>query len=35
LLQTGADVPDIRVQLADSIERVGTGAKEKLVIRPA
>ncbi|WP_244621758.1 phenylacetate--CoA ligase family protein [Neomesorhizobium albiziae] len=35
LLQTGADVPDIRVQLVESIERVGTGAKEKLVTREA
>jgi phenylacetate-CoA ligase len=35
LLQAGADVPDIRVQLVDSIERVGTGAKERLVTRSA
>jgi len=34
LLQAGADVPDIRVQLVDTIERVGAGAKEKLVTRP-
>lgn len=35
LLQMGADVSDVRVQLVDSIERVGTGAKEKLVTRPS
>ncbi len=35
LLQNGVDVPDIRVQVAESIERVGTGAKEKLVTRQA
>jgi phenylacetate-coenzyme A ligase PaaK-like adenylate-forming protein len=33
LLEAGADVPDIRVQLVDTIERVGTGAKERLVTR--